>query len=324
MEIVRITDAKDLENLKKKSLFFEHGSIVALGFFDGMHLAHRTLVSKAKDIANQKNLQLTVFTFAGDDKLIKAGSERLFTDDEKLSLLKECGADCTVMASFAAFSEMTAEDFVKDFLVGTLNAAVAVCGYNFKFGKGASGDSDTLCELMKTYGAEATVVEEFTVGATPLSSTYIRRLLSERRIRESAKLLGKPYFISGRVSHGLGLGKKLGIPTVNVALAPERFTLPPGVYATVTEINGRLFPSLTNVGVCPTFDEREKHSETFILNFNNNIYDTEIRIYFIDYLREEKKFLSSEELTTQINVDKIKTLKLFGETKWQELGLNLP
>ena len=322
MQVIRITDSEDLNKIKENHVFSEHGSVVALGFFDGVHLAHRTLIAKAKDIAEQKKLRLVIFTFAGDDKLIKADSKRLFTDNEKLSLLEECGADLTVIANFTVFSGLAAENFVTDFLIRSLGAAVAVCGYNFKFGKGASGDSETLCKLMKSSGAEAEVVEEYNVDGVPLSSTYIRTLLSERRIREAAKLLGKPYFISGMVSHGLGLGKKLGIPTVNVELPSGRFVLPAGVYATVTAIGDKLFPSLTNVGVCPTFNERHIHTETFILNFNNDVYNENIRIYFVDFLRNEKKFSNAEELLMQINVDKTKTLKLFGDIKWQELGLN--
>lgn len=322
MQVIRITDSEDLNKIKENHVFSEHGSVVALGFFDGVHLAHRTLIAKAKDIAEQKKLRLVIFTFAGDDKLIKADSKRLFTDNEKLSLLEECGADLTVIANFTVFFGLAAENFVTDFLIRSLGAAVAVCGYNFKFGKGASGDSETLCKLMKSSGAEAEVLEEYNVDGVPLSSTYIRTLLSERRIREAAKLLGKPYFISGMVSHGLGLGKKLGIPTVNVELPSGRFVLPAGVYATVTAIGDKLFPSLTNVGVCPTFNERQIHTETFILNFNNDVYNENIRIYFVDFLRNEKKFSNAEELLTQINVDKTKTLKLFGDIKWQELGLN--
>lgn len=322
MQVIRITDSEDLNKIKENHVFSEHGSVVALGFFDGVHLAHRTLIAKAKDIAEQKKLRLVIFTFAGDDKLIKADSKRLFTDNEKLSLLEECGADLTVIANFTVFSGLAAENFVTDFLIRSLGAAVAVCGYNFKFGKGASGDSETLCKLMKSSGAEAEVVEEYNVDGVPLSSTYIRTLLSERRIREAAKLLGKPYFISGMVSHGLGLGKKLGIPTVNVELPSGRFVLPAGVYATVTAIGDKLFPSLTNVGVCPTFNERQIHTETFILNFNDDVYNENIRIYFVDFLRNEKKFSNAEELLMQINVDKTKTLKLFGDIKWQELGLN--
>ena len=322
MQIVRIVCAEDLRELKENRVFSKHGSVVALGFFDGVHLAHRTLISKAADIARQNGLRLIVFTFAGDDKLIKADSKRLFTDDEKLLLLEECGADCTVIASFPVFSELEAESFVSDFLVSTLGAAVAVCGYNFRFGKDAKGSSNELCRLMKQYGADASVVNEYTVDGEPLSSTYVRALLSERQITKAAKLLGKPYFISGKVSHGLGLGRKLGIPTVNVELTPGRFSLPQGVYATVTSISGKLFPSITNVGVCPTFDERQIHTETFILNFNDDIYSKTIRIYFIDFLRDEKKFSSAEELIMQINVDKNKTLELLGDIKWQELGLN--
>ena len=215
-----------------------------------------------------------------------------------------------------------AESFVTDFLADTLGAEVAVCGYNFKFGKGATGTPEALEELMSKVGGEALIVEEYTVDGSPLSSTRIRELLSSRMVREAATLLGKPYFLSGKVSHGLGLGKKLGIPTVNISPDPYRFLLPSGVYATVTEIDSKLYPSLTNVGTCPTFDEREIHTETFILNFNSDVYSKNIKVYFVEFLRDERRFSSAEELIMQINVDKNKTLELFGDIKWQELGLN--
>ena len=322
MQTVKITNESDLAKIAQSGDFTQHGAVVALGFFDGLHKAHRELIASARAAAKEKNLRLVIFTFSGDDNLLKTNVKKLFTDEEKLSLLEECGADCTVLANFAVFVDLAPESFVKDFLVGSLGANVVVCGYNFRFGKGATGNAETLIKLMKDSGGEARVVEEYTVNGISLSSTYIRNLLSQRRVREAANLLGKPYFLSGKVSHGLGLGKKLGIPTVNLELNPKRFVLPSGVYATVTEIGKDRFPSLTNVGVCPTFDAREIHTETLILNFNNNVYDESIRVYFIDFLRDEEKFSSAEELIMQINVDKNKTLKLFGDIKWQEIGLN--
>ena len=322
MRTVRIKSEKDLSDIRENRVFSKHGSVVALGFFDGVHLAHRALIKRAEDIARQRGLELVIFTFSGDDQLIKSGAKRLFSDEEKLSLLEECGADCTVIASFGVLSGTPAESFVTDFLADTLGAEVAVCGYNFKFGKGATGTPEALEELMAKVGGEALIVEEYTVDGSPLSSTRIRELLSSRMVREAAMLLGKPYFLSGKVSHGLGLGKKLGIPTVNISPDPYRFLLPSGVYATVTEIDGKLYPSLTNVGTCPTFDEREIHTETFILNFSSDVYSKNIKVYFVEFLRDERRFSSAEELIMQINVDKNKTLELFGDIKWQELGLN--
>ena len=321
MQTVKISNAKDLSTLPE--VFpFKGGTVIALGLFDGVHLAHRALISGARAVADEKNLPLTVFTFFGDEGLIKSKSKKLYSDEEKLSLLEECGADCTVIASFPVLSGLDAQTFVKSFLSVSLSARVAVCGYNFRFGKGAAGDPLTLSKLMADSGGEAIVIDEYVANGTSLSSTYVKDLLSERNVREAAKLLGKPYFISGKVSHGLGLGKKLGIPTVNVPLSYSRFVLPSGVYATATAIDGRIFPSLTNVGSCPTFEAREIHTETFILNFNEDVYGKDIRIYFIDFLRDEKQFSDANELIMQINIDKIKTLEIFGDVKWQEFGLN--
>lgn len=321
MQTLVIKDSQDLRSISEH-FARSGGTVVALGLFDGVHLAHRALIAEARAIAEKLCLPLTVFTFSGNSGQIKASSKRLYSDKEKLSLLEECGTDITVMADFGTLSGLGAEAFVEDFLLGSLSARVAVCGYNFRFGRGAAGDCDTLRELTKSHGAKAVVIEDYRVNGISLSSTRIRELLSERRVSEARELLGRPYFISGKVLHGLGLGKKLGIPTVNIPLPKERFTLPVGVYATAAEIDGRLFPALTNVGVCPTFEAREIHSETFILNFNEDAYGKNIKIHFIDFLRDEKQFSSANELVMQINVDKNKTLELFGDLKWQEFGLS--
>lgn len=323
MRTVRFRRSDSIEELRAALPFSKSGCVAALGFFDGMHAAHRALIKKAREAADSAGLPLTVFTFSGDDGALKPDSSRLYTDEEKLELIAECGADFTVLADFSAISDMSSRDFVHDFLIRSLGVRVSVCGFNFRFGKGASGTSEDLEALMGEAGASALVLEERTKDGISLSSTYIRELISEKKLLMAAKLLGKPYFISGRVAHGLGLGKTLGIPTVNLELPKGKSALPGGVYSTLTEIDEKIYPSLTNVGVCPTFDEREAHAETFILDFNGDLYGKITRIYFIAFLRDEKKFKSAEELIMQINIDKKRALKLTEELKWQEIGLNL-
>ena len=156
-----------------------------------------------------------------------------------------------------------------------------------------------------------------------MSSSAIREMLSQKRLDEAAALLGKPFFADGKVSHGLGLGKKLGFPTVNLEFTAEKFTLPSGVYFTAVKIKDSLYASITNLGVCPTFDEREIHAETFIFDFDEDIYDKEIRLYFIEFIRDEIRFSSKNDLIMQINIDINKALELAKEKKWQEIGQNL-
>ncbi len=321
MKTIRINQASDIKNLNVDSIF-SSGTVTALGFFDGVHLAHRALIDKAKALAKTEGYPLVIFTFSGDENLLKSGSAKLFTDSERLSIFEDCGADCTVIASFSLFRDTQKESFVNDFLIGVLNTRIAVCGFNFKFGKNANGSSEHLLSLMKKAGRKAEILDEYLYSGKTLSSTYIRELLSNNKLAEAAKLLGKPYFISGKVLHGLGIGKGLGIPTINTDLQKGKFVPRFGVYLAAVKIRGKIYKALCNVGACPTFTERDAHAETYILDFDGNLYEREVKIYLLAFLREEKKFSSAKDLIMQINVDKIEALKLSGELKWQELGLN--
>lgn len=322
MNIIKIKQQSDLNLLSKESNAFSNGTVVSLGFFDGVHIAHRALINESKKIAHDRSLPLVIFTFFGQNSEIKSSKKRLLTDEEKISLLGECGADCIVIADFAVFKEMSAEDFVAEFLIRTLNAHVAVCGFNFRFGKGASGDFSLLAKLMQEFGRDAKIIDEYEKDGKTVSSSHIKCLIENKHPEEAATFLGKPYFISGKVSHGLGLGRQLGIPTVNTEFPHGKLIPPTGVYFTATLINGKAYKSLTNIGSCPTFEERTAHAETFILDFDDDVYNCDVRIYFIRYIRDEKKYSNANELIMQIKLDKNEALKISGELKWQELGLN--
>lgn len=300
---------------------FEGGCVMALGFFDGVHLAHRLLLKTARREAQARGLPLAVFTFSGDSG-IKPTSPRLYTDEERLSLLCECGVDITVVADFASLSSVGKESFVKDVLVGIFNTRVAVCGYNFAFGKGASGKSDYLAEALSQLGAETIVIDECTHSGEHISTTKIKQLIASKDMEGAARLLVTPYFIGGRVEHGRGMGKGLGIPTVNTSLSEGAFILPRGVYASVIINGGKPYRALTNVGECPTFGKRESHAETFIIDFDGDLYGEDVRIYLLSYLRDECRFSSAEELLSQIKLDTDKALSLNLEEIWQEIGQN--
>ena len=325
MKTIQLKASSDIaivkESLNKSGIHC--GCVAALGFFDGVHAAHRALINEAKATADKLNLPLAIFTFSEQSASFKPDAERLFTDSERLRIFEQLGVDFTVISDFSAVKNLTAEKFVSDILIAAMGVRVAVCGYNFRFGKNASAGVEELSAFMKKEGASAIVINEYLCDGTRVSSSEIRSLLKDKQILKAAKLLGQPYFMTGEVSHGLALGRKMGIPTVNVPLQEGRFKLPLGVYLTVCMIKGRAVFGLTNVGSCPTFGSREIHSETFLLDFSEEIYAEEIKIYFLHYIREEKKFSNAEELILQINVDKNKAIKLAGEIKWQEIGLNL-
>lgn len=323
MQIIKINNISDFDNFGFFDSDIKRKCVTVLGFFDGVHLAHRKLILKAKELAKKKNIPLTVFTFSSDESGLKRNTSRLFTDKEKLDVFQRLNADTVLLVSFPAVSELSKEEFVRSILVEKLNTDTAVCGYNFSFGKGGVGRSEDLSAIMKKLGRDAFVLPEYTYNSLPVSSSLIRDTLRDKKLYEASLLLGEPYSITGTVSHGLGVGKKLGIPTVNLPLPSSRFSLPVGVYAGVLSVDGKIFLALANIGNCPTIKERETHLEAFILDFDGNLYGKEIKIYFLEYLREEKKFKSIEDLLLQINVDKKRALELIKEKKWQEIGPNL-
>ena len=322
MITLRLEDFKNCNGSKKQLPFSKEGCVMALGFFDGVHLAHRELLKTAAKAAKERGLPFAVYTFSSEGDGLKSGSPRLYSTEEKLSLLKECGVEYTVICDFDSVAEISAEDFISDILIGDFGVRIAVCGFNFRFGRGGIGTTELLKNMLKMAGAECIVLGEYLFEGETLSSSLIRELLAEGDFLTAARALGKPYFISGTVKHGLGKGRCYGIPTVNTELPEGRFPLKNGVYNTAVYIDGKRYLALTNVGSCPTFGERKSHAETFILDFSKDIYDSFIRIYFLGYLREERLFPSENELKMQINIDKCEALSRNTEIKWQDIGLN--
>ena len=292
-------------------------SVLALGFFDGVHTAHRLLIEDGMRIAKERHLPFAILTFPSEDGL-KKSSPRIYGTDERLSLFRDMGVENVILADFASVSGMTPEEFVMEALVGDIGCKVAVAGYNFRFGRGAMGDSSELLSLMKKAGGDAVIHDEHSYLGKPISATRIREKLSTGDVKAANELLLVPYFVRGRVTHGKSLGHTLGFPTVNMSLPKERFAIASGVYKTALEIDGKLFTGITNVGTCPTFESRKMHLETYILDFNGDLYERELTLYFLDYLRSERKFSSPEELSQQIAKD-CENAK--GELTWQALGL---
>ena len=294
--------------------------VLALGFFDGVHMAHRDLIDKAAETARERGLKLGIFTF-GSKSAIKADAERLYNDAEKADIFSDLGADFTVIADFKAIAHMSAEDFVNDLLVRDLNCRVCVAGFNFRFGRGAAGNSDMLTALMEKAGGEARICEEITAKGVTLSATLIRSLISEGEIEQANEYLGAPYYIIGRVLHGRSDGRKIGFPTINMTIEEGRIIPKRGVYRTAVVIDGKLYSGVSNVGVCPTFEGSEVRLETHVIDYDGDLYGREMRVYLLGYLREERKFDSIDLLKGQIEYDKNRAIKENGEIKWQELGL---
>ena len=296
--------------------------VMALGFFDGVHMGHRDLLAKARELADRLGISLGVFTFP-TESAIKAGSERIYSTESKLSLLESAGVDFTVLADFGSISGLSPESFVSDVLIGDLSVKVAASGFNYRFGRGAAGDAKLLSELMQRGGGDALIAGEFKHRGKTVSASLVRDLLSAGDIIGANELLCAPFRISGKVSHGNSVGRTLGFPTVNTDIEKGRIAPGRGVYATALRLGERIYPSITNVGTCPTFSERALHLETYIIDFDGDIYGENIEIYFLDRLRDEIKFSNEKELIMQINIDKNKAISRIGDKTWQDLGPSL-
>ena len=294
---------------------------MALGFFDGVHIAHRDLLEEGRRIADKMGIPLGVFTFPSENRL-KVGAKRLYSTEERLRLLEQAGIDFTVLVDFSAVSSLSPEDFVKEVLVKRLKCRVAVIGFNFRFGRGASGNAEILCNLMKECDGECSVREELKIDGETVCTTLIRELLADGNIEKANTLLKAPYRISGKIESGNGVGKGLGFPTINTGLNDWRVELRRGVYRTAVKIDGKIYPSITNVGTCPTFGERGVHLETYILNFDKNVYGKDTETFFLEFIRDEMQFKSEKELKMQINIDINTVIQKNGDKKWQELGQN--
>ena len=294
---------------------------VALGYFDGVHVGHRELISLLVREARAKGLSPYVLTFADSLSKTKKTQSIIYNTEEKIKIFSSLGVEGVIVTDFSSISGLSPESFIGDVLVDSLGVELAISGYNFRFGKGAAADSLALVELMEKAGKSAIILSEQKIDGKPLSATVIRDLISEKRLEEATRMLGLPYAIEGEVERGLGLGKAYGFPTVNL---PLRRTSPlsTGVYRTAVIIDGRAYTGVTNVGSCPTVSEREIHTETLIADFEGDLYGKTVRIYSLGYLREEKRFDSIEELRDRIYLDKDIAKKENGDLLWLETGLN--
>ena len=293
-------------------------AVIALGFFDGVHIAHRDLINTTVEIGKREGLSPTVFTFTAEGE-IKKGTPRLYSTDERIEILEGLGIENVILVRFEDIANLEAEDFVRQSLIDHFGAKAVVAGYNFRFGKGARGNRDVLTSLMNEAGLKAYIAEEITFKNQTISSTLIRSYLSDGKVDEAKELLGSPYFISGRVESGNKVGKTLGYPTINIPIREGYIELKRGVYLTGVKIGDEIYRGLTNVGTCPTFEERKMHTETYILDYNNEIYGEEVKIFFLEFIREEQKFESPEHLKCEINNNIEWAMER--DIKWQEIGL---
>ena len=276
--------------------------VIALGFFDGVHKGHRAIIEEAKKIAAKRGLPTAVFTFRAENNRLK-NDPCIYSTDKKLSLFESLGVDEVILTDFIEVKDLSAESFISDILVGDFGCEVAVSGKDFRFGKGAMGNTELLGSALSKIGSSLVCPEAIVMDGEKISSSRIKRLLLDGNVKDAGALLGQPYFICSEVKRGLGKGKGFGFPTVNTEISDGEISLPAGVYKCRATVGTEKFDAISNVGVCPTVSVRAKHIETYILNYSGDLYGEKITVEYLDFIRPEKKFSSQEELIMQIKLD---------------------
>lgn len=294
----------ELKNLK--------GSVVTIGNFDGLHIGHQSLIDKSNEIARKKDLTSVLLTFRNHplNFIMNKDLKKLMSLKRKYEVSKNFGIDKFVSIDFTEeICNLDPMNFVKKIIVEAFNGKEVVVGHDFRFGKARKGDIKLLREYSKEFEFNLHIIDPVIMDEKRISSTLIRELLDCGNVKKASKFLGRDYEIFGKVVHGKKLGRKLGYPTLNLEVDNEILIPKSGVYYTNAKINGKMYKSATNIGFNPTIEGDKFSIETFVLDFNEEIYDEQIYLYFKDRLRDEKKFNSLEELKKQMNEDIIKVKK---------------
>ena len=276
-------------------------TVVAVGSFDGVHKGHTELIKKAVRTAEATGVSAAVWTF--DNYIQRPAAKYIIPANKRIELFRQLGADVVFTCAFDDVKDMSAENFVKSVLIDGCGAEYAVCGYNFRFGKNAAADAYNLCDLMRRYGGGGIIIDKVCVDGVTVSSTEIRKALSIGNIKLANDLLGRPFSIEMPVVHGNNIGKSLGFPTINQTYPDGLVTLKYGVYACETYIDGKKYKAVTNVGVKPTVGSDSVCCESFIIDYNGDLYGKIVTVYFTGFLREERKFASLQLLAEQISKD---------------------
>ena len=281
-------------------------SVVTLGNFDGIHLGHRALIGGAVAEAKQLGVPSVVLTFEPHPLKVLAperAPKMLLSHKDKMQLLQSLGVDVVVVQHFdLSFAKLGAEEFVRVILADRLKAKRVWVGKDLRFGQGRRGRVETLVQLGAALGFGVAVVEPILVNGVRVSSSIVRKAIHEGRVDEVVPMLGRYHFISGRVIAGHRRGRELGFPTANIANRAETLPLD-GIYATLFQLGEKTLTSVSSIGMNPTFGDGPRTVESFILNFDADIYGEAVKLSFVKRLREEKQFSSADELIAQIRSD---------------------
>lgn len=284
-------------------------SVITIGTFDGVHVGHQKIIERLVKIAKQDNLQAVVLTFFPHPRMVlqKDTNIKLINIiDEKSQLLENFGIDHLVIKKFTReFSRLGALEFVRDILVNKLHVKHIIIGYDHRFGRNRNANIDDLREYGDVYGFKITEITAQEINEVTVSSTKIRKALSEGKIEIANSYLGYYFMLTGTVIKGKNLGKQIGFPTANIFIEePYKLIPKSGSYVVKSNIDGDTIYGMMNIGLNPTVNGEKQSIEVHFFNFEKNIYGQKIQVELLKRLRDEQKFNSINELKAQLYKDK--------------------
>ncbi len=290
--------------------------VVSQGTFDGVHKAHKVILSRLKEIAENQNGETLLITFEPHPRMVlfpnDHGLKLLNTQEEKIELLNSVGIDNLLVIPFTKdFSRQSSLQFIRDVVVEKIGAKVLVVGYDHRFGKNREGSFENLQEYSNLYGFDLVRIPEQDVENVAVSSSKIRSALLIGDIEQATKYLDRFYSIEGKVIEGKKLGRTLGFPTANIKVVDENKLIPAdGIYAVNVFIHKKQYGGMMNIGNNPTIANKGRSLEANIFEFDESIYNEKIKIEFVDKLRDEIKFDSISELQSQLIKDKLQATEV--------------
>jgi len=302
---------KGVSNLREKFT----NPVLTMGIFDGVHLAHQKIIKAVLSQARLLKGTAIILTFNMHPLKVFRGHSAvpmITSLEDRINLIRQLGADVCIVLDFdKRFSRIPAQDFLKHTLIDTIGIKYLIVGQGFRFGRARRGSFALLERLSKIYGFRKRRINTLKIGGKTISSSNIRSLIRKGKIEEASRLLGRRFSIHGKVKRGSARGRLLGYPTANIAppgeLVPAR-----GVYAVLVKLDNKIFPGILNIGTRPTFRAKKRSFqiiqiiEVHIFNFHKKIYNRNLKVFFIQRIRGEKKFASEQALLEQIKRDEFK------------------
>lgn len=299
-------------------------SAIALGFFDGVHPGHKSVISKAIEDAKSLDIPCGVVTFKDHPRTLTRGKSPMLLTviEQRLGLIEKLGVDFALVLAFTEeLCLLSPQEYVKNVLVDSIGAKSISVGHNHHFGKDREGDAALLAKLGEKLGYTVNVAPMISVSGSEVSSSRIRQFIESGSMQEASTLLARPFAVRGKVARGDGRGKQIGFPTANLDVYEYQMIPKRGVYAGEVHLsNGTIRGCVVNVGLRPTFhsDQSKVTIEAHIFDLDETLYGKTLEVDFLEFLREEKKFDSKDDLINQIGKDKQNAIQ-FLENKQQKL-----